>query len=83
MQIKLKLFASLGKFLPAGAERNVVTLDIEENTPIWSLLDRYNVPRASCHLVLVNGVFRPPEDRGTVTLKEGDELAVWPPIAGG
>ncbi len=83
MQVKLKLFASLGKFLPAGAVRNVVTLDIEENTPIWSLLDRFNVPRSACHLVLVNGVFRPPEDRDVVTLQEGDELAVWPPIAGG
>ncbi len=83
MQIKLKLFASLGKFLPAGAERNVATIDIEENTPIWTILDNFNVPRSSCHLVLVNGVFRAPEDRGVVTLQDGDELAVWPPIAGG
>ncbi len=83
MKIKLKLFASLGKFLPTGAERNVATIEIDEGTAIWSLLDSYNVPRKNCHLVLINGVFQPPEIRGTVTLKEGDELAVWPPIAGG
>lgn len=83
MKVTLKLFASLGKHLPTGAQRNKITLDIAENTSVWDLLDRHNVPREACHLVLVNGVFHPPEARGTLMLKEGDELAVWPPVAGG
>lgn len=83
MQVTLKLFASLSSFLPDGASRNVVRLEVEENTTIWSLLDRYHVPREACHLVLVNGIYQPPESRGGVALTEGDELAVWPPVAGG
>lgn len=83
MQVTLKLFASLSRYLPEGARRNIIKLEIDENTSIWDLLDRYNVPRGSCHLVLVNGVFHAPEVRGTVMLTEGDELAVWPPVAGG
>lgn len=83
MNVKLKLFASLARFLPDGAVRNVAKLDIAENTTIRALLDSYNVPKEHCHLVLVNGVFQAPEMRTSVTLKEGDELAVWPPVAGG
>ncbi len=82
MQVKLKLFASLARYLPDGSERNVARLDIAEGTTIWSLLDAHNVPRGSCHLVLVNGIYQGPEARYNA-LKEGDELAVWPPVAGG
>ena len=35
------------------------------------------------HLVLVNGVYVPPEQRAERVLKDGDVLAIWPPIAGG
>ena len=35
------------------------------------------------HLVLVNGVFVPPDERAGKCLDNGDVLAVWPPIAGG
>lgn len=83
MQVTLKLFASLGTFLPPGAKRNKTLLDIDKDTTILALLDSHNVPREKCHLVMLNGVFHAPEDRGKVALKEGDVLAVWPPVAGG
>ncbi|SMX48093.1 MoaD/ThiS family protein [Maliponia aquimaris] len=83
MQVQLKLFASLSRFLPEGAVRNVVPVRVEEGTSIRALLDRYHVPPEHCHLVLVNGVYQAPEARDTVTLKDGDQLAVWPPVAGG
>lgn len=83
MNVTLKLYASLGRFLPDGAHRNQIRLDIEDDTTITGLLDRYQVPREACHLVLVNGFYQPPEAREDVALKEGDELAVWPPVAGG
>ena len=35
------------------------------------------------HLVLVNGVYVQPEERASRVLKDGDVLAIWPPIAGG
>jgi sulfur carrier protein ThiS len=34
-------------------------------------------------LVLVNGVYIPPERWQTQVLNEGDVLAIWPPVAGG
>lgn len=83
MQVSLKLYASLGVYLPHGAEKNVAKLDVAEGTTIRQLLDAHNVPPQACHLVLLNGHFQAPAVRGSVTLKPGDAVAVWPPVAGG
>jgi molybdopterin converting factor small subunit len=83
MEVTLKLYAQLGQYLPPHAARNEVLVDIAEGTSIWSLIDAYHVPRAMCHLVLVNGVYQAPAVRETVHLKAGDALAIWPPVAGG
>lgn len=83
MQVTLKLYASLGVYLPGHAERNEAAVEVAEGTTIEALLDRYQVPRASCHLVLRNGIFQAPAARGQVRLVAGDAIAVWPPVAGG
>lgn len=83
MQVTMKLYASLRGCLPEGTKGNVVDLDVADGTTIQALLDHHNVPRESCHLVLLNGVFQAPSVRGQVALSQGDAVAVWPPIAGG
>jgi sulfur carrier protein ThiS len=83
MQVILKLYASLGAFLPAGADGNVATVDVPDGTSVLDLLDRHNVPRQQCHLVLVNGIFQPPAARASARLNSGDHVAAWPPVAGG
>jgi sulfur carrier protein ThiS len=42
-----------------------------------------NLPSEHCHLVLVNGLFVAPGQREVHILKDGDALAIWPPVAGG
>jgi sulfur carrier protein ThiS len=81
--VTLKLYASLGAYLPPGASRNEAELRIADGTTIAQLLEAHAVPREACHLVLLNGVFQPPAARAGVRLKPGDALAVWPPVAGG
>lgn len=81
--VTLKLYASLGAFLPADNMRNEAKVTVPEGTSILALLDAHNVPREACHLVLLNGIFQPPGARGGVVLKAGDAVAVWPPVAGG
>lgn len=83
MKITMKLYASLGRHLPPNAERNEVEIDVADGTSILSILDAHNVPRESCHLVLLNGVYQAPFERGEARLQDGDHLAVWPPVAGG
>lgn len=81
--VTLKLYASLGVYLPAGHARNEASVTVSPGTTIDTILDAHNVPRQSRHLVLLNGVFQPPATRAGVQLKPGDALAVWPPVAGG
>jgi sulfur carrier protein ThiS len=83
MKVRLKLYASLGMYLPDGAERNQADVEVADGTTIRALLDQHNVPPQACHLVLLNGVFQAPGVRGGVKLKAGDAVAVWPPVAGG
>lgn len=83
MRITLKLYATLGDYLPAGAQRNVATLDLEDQTPVSLVIDRLRLPEELVHLVLLNGHYLEPEQRPASLLREGDTLAIWPPIAGG
>jgi sulfur carrier protein ThiS len=83
MQIKLKLFATLTDYLPSSAVKNELPLTIDERTTIEHLIAQFNLPRSLVHLVLVNGFYIPPQERALRTFREGDVLAIWPPIAGG
>jgi len=84
MRVTFKLYANLTDYLPPAAQAtNSLPLDIPAGTTIAEVIARQNLPEKSVHLVLVNGVYVPPEQRGTRVLTEGEELAIWPPIAGG
>jgi molybdopterin synthase sulfur carrier subunit len=83
MQITLKLYATLAEYLPEDAKKHRILLDISEKETAYNVIERYNVPRERAHLVLLNGVYLTPEQREQPTFKEGDTLAVWPPVAGG
>ncbi len=83
MKLKFKLFASLTDYLPADRKGNIVDLDLPAGTTIQTVIDQYRVPEKSAHLVLVNGRFIPPSERVSYVLEENDELAIWPPVAGG
>ena len=83
MQITFKLYATLSDYLPEGTEKNTTVIDIPEDASAYNVIDQFNVPREKAHLVLLNGIYIYPEDRSNPILKEGDTLAVWPPVAGG
>jgi sulfur carrier protein ThiS len=84
MQITFKLYASLGEHLPADRRQgNQMPLEVAPGASIAEIIAPFNLPMKLVHLVLVNGVYVPPEERATRTLADGDVLAIWPPIAGG
>jgi sulfur carrier protein ThiS len=84
MKITFKLYASLTDYLPPQARGdNRVELDVLPGATIAQVAEPFGLPHKLVHLVLVNGVYVPPEQRATRTLVEGDVLAIWPPIAGG
>jgi len=73
MRIKIKLFASLRQF---GPDEQMV--ELPEHATIAEVIDSLQLPKFPL-LRIVNGEHRPPE----YVLKDGDELAIFPPIAGG
>lgn len=84
MDITFKLFASLGDYLPAEVRPgNEMRLTLPEGSCIMDVIVPFNLPAKMVHLVLVNGRDVAPEARASHVLKEGDVLAIWPPIAGG
>lgn len=83
MNVTLKLYASLSDYLPADSHLNQVRLELPDDATIATVIEQFRLPQKLTHLVLVNGVFVPPSQRAETRLREGDQLAMWPPIAGG
>ena len=82
MTVTFKLYASLTRHLPPGTKDHRVVLEVPEGTSPLQVLEQHGVPQAEVHLVLVNGLFLHHSDRSQ-PLMDGDELAVWPAVAGG
>jgi molybdopterin converting factor small subunit len=80
MQIGVKLMASLRSKLPPGSTGGTTRLDVKPGTTIAAALEQLGIPSAHIHLVTINGEME--ADRSRV-LVEGDELVVFPPVAGG
>ena len=74
MKVKVKLFASLRTF---GPDEQV--LELPARMTIDDVVRSLKIPATIRILRIVNGEHRPPEH----FLKDGDDLALFPPIAGG
>lgn len=84
MKITFKLFAALQDYLPEDAKKsNALAVEVLEGTTIDAIIDRFNLPKQLCHLVLIDGHFVPPDARKVQSLREGQTLSIWPPVAGG
>ncbi len=83
MKIILKLFASLDHYLPKGTQGNVIELEVGTSATPNQIIDQHKIPRQQAHLVTRNGIYVPPEARDELVLEPDDELAIWPPVAGG
>jgi sulfur-carrier protein len=80
MNIEVRLFATLRKYLPAGGERTRVIIDLPAGTSIAEVFTRLGIPAEAATLVLVNGRFEADRLR---RLDAGCVLSIFPPIAGG
>lgn len=83
MNLTVKLYATLTKYLPAEAEKQTTQIEITNTATPHNVIEQFHVPQESAHLVLINGVYVKPADRDRAIFSDGDTLAVWPPVAGG
>jgi molybdopterin converting factor small subunit len=88
MRITLKLYAMLSDHLPPEADGqrrkgNELPVNVPDGDTVQSVINRFKLPAKLVHLVLVNGVYIQAQARAGHALAADDELAIWPPIAGG
>lgn len=79
MKVQLKLFATFRQYLPAGAGRSAIEVEVPAGTRVSDLLATMGIPQQESPMILVNG-------RGIDAdriLIEGDVVAVFPAMAGG
>ena len=80
MNIEVRLFASLRRYLPSNASRSSVRIEIREGATIADVLEKLGIPSGAAHLTLVDGSQEQNIDR---QLEDGCTLSVFPPVAGG
>ena len=74
MKVKVKLFASLRTL---GPDEQV--LELPAGTTVDDVVHHLKIPETNRLLKIVNGEHQPADH----PLKDGDDLALFPPIAGG
>ena len=75
MRVRIILFGGLRRHVG----RREVDLDLEAASSVSAAIERLDVPLEAVGLAIVNGEVAPLD----TTLADGDELAVFSPVAGG
>ncbi len=79
MKVEVRLFATLRPYLPAGAHGDGVSLELPPGATVRDVVESLKIPSEVACLTVVNGRDAAPEQ----VLCPGDELAMFPPLAGG
>jgi len=73
--VTVKFFANLRNFAPP---KKTITLPIGSN--VSTILDMFTISKETKLIILING--SPHQTRETL-IKDGDTVAIFPPLAGG
>jgi molybdopterin converting factor small subunit len=79
VKIEVRLFATLGPYLPEGAQGDGAVMVFPDGTTVGQVVDALHIPPHVPFMTVVNGHEAEPEQ----VVTEGDVLAMFPPLAGG
>lgn len=79
MEIEVRLFATLRKFLPAGSGAYSTRVSVEEGEQVRDVLTRLGLPMDRPVVLVRNGIQCAPDAQ----VQDGDVLSVFPPLGGG
>jgi molybdopterin converting factor small subunit len=79
MQVTIRLNASLRRYIPSDAEGSPFLLELEDGATVARVMSHLGIPDRQAQMVTVDG---DQADVDTV-LAEGQELSLFPPLAGG
>jgi molybdopterin converting factor small subunit len=80
MNVRVRLMASLRNKLPPGTKGGIADVRLSEIGTIEDVLSALGIPANHVHLVMVNGESQPDPRH---QLAEGDDVTIFPPVAGG
>jgi len=83
VEISIKLFGGLRRYLPPGSTFNGCRVKIDANTPLSALLKQLPVPAAKPYLVIVNDEKVSRQEYDHQIIGADDEIVLLPPIKGG
>jgi molybdopterin synthase sulfur carrier subunit len=79
MQVRVKLFATLGRYALNGVAGAPFEMEFSEGAILDHIVDRLDLPPEEVKVFFVNGRARPKD----WILKPGDEVGIFPLVAGG
>ena len=84
MQVEVRMFMEYRKYLPDDAVEGKATVTVEEGTTVDELLKFFDIPLEEPKILVINGVSHGacssvPDHK----LREGDVVAIFPPVGGG
>lgn len=77
MKVTVRLYATLRELAPGGQAQ--LTVEIADGATVAEVIAQLGIPPDVVRKVFVGGVARDPD----WVLDDGDELGMFPPIAGG
>lgn len=79
MTVRVKLHAILRKFLPPGSEDHTAVLEIPDGSTVSDVIGRLGIPTKHAGMLVSGDDYLKPE----TPLRDGQELNIFPPLAGG
>jgi sulfur-carrier protein len=79
MNVEVALYATLSKHLPPGSGQRKALITAREGATVREIMLQLGIPQEHPNVLLVNGKQANPD----TILKDGETLAVFPPLAGG
>ena len=79
MRVTVKLFATLTRYREGLQAGRPFEMDLSSGACLQDLLRELKIPPEESRIMFVNGLIQEP----SWTLKEGDQVGIFPPIGGG
>lgn len=79
MKVKVRLYATLSHYNPEGNGNNLFEVVLNADSTVSDLLDQLEVPKGEVKQVFVRYKARQLDYQ----LQDGEQVAVFPPVAGG
>jgi len=79
MKVRVKVFATLSRYVTKVSPGAPFEVELPDGATLEDLLQQINIPTDEVKTVFVNGRAQDP----SYALQPGDEVGIFPPIAGG